>query len=87
MKKNGDKYIGIQRDNKEYTGIYYINKNGNIYERNIEKGKDKEKEILINITKEDLNKYTQFINYNDDDYFDEVHEEKQREQMEERRKI
>ena len=45
IKKNGDKFEGIFKRDKEYTGINYI-KNNKI---RIEKGKIKENELILEI--------------------------------------
>ena len=57
IKKNGDKFEGILKDDKEYTGINFINNN----KIRIEKGNIKESELILDIKKEqhNVNLYTE----------------------------
>ena len=59
IKKNGDKFEGIFKEDKEYTGINYL-KNNKI---RIEKGNIKENELILEIKQEDVNKEIQILNF------------------------
>ena len=49
IRNNGDKFEGIWRNDKEYTGIYFLKDKDRIYGKRIEKGNNRENELILNI--------------------------------------